>query len=197
MESPCRIILAHADAEGRAVIGTILDRLGHTVVATVSDRNRLVEEGRKGGCDLIITSVELEDGDGIDALLAIAEHDPLPGVVVAKQNQLDRIEEALEDHVMAYLVEPVLEDELRPTIVLVRRRFEQWESLREQNESLREALEARKVVERAKGKLMQRHDLSEEEAYQRLQRTASNHRKKLREVAEAILLSEELELSGN
>ncbi len=193
MDSPSRVLLAHRDEGAREILEAILHALGHTILATVSSYDRLVEEGEKGGADVIITSVEIEGGDGIDALLKIAETHPAPAVVVAKHNQLDRIEKALEDHVMAYLVEPINEDELRPTIYLVRRRFAQFEELREQNETLKESLEARKLVERAKGKLMDRHDLTEEEAYQRLQRTASKNRKKLREVAEAILITDELD----
>ena len=193
VNSPSRVLLAHRDEGGREIIEAILHALGHTILATVSTYDRLVEEGLKGGADVIITSVEIEGGDGIDALLKIAETHHVPAVVVAKHNQLDRIEKALEDHVMAYLVEPVNEDELRPTIYLVRRRFEQFQALREENETLKESLEARKVVERAKGRLMERYDLTEEEAYQRLQRTASNNRKRLREVAEAVLIADELD----
>lgn len=189
----CRIVLAHPEPDRREALTAILERLGHDVVTVASNQRELVGAGVAGEADLIVTAVRLDDGDGIDALLEIEKHAPLPAVVIALHDEMGEIEKALSDHVMAYLAEPVTEDDLRPTIHLVRRRFEQFEDLRQEVDDLREALAARKQIEKAKGKLMQRHDLTEDEAYRRLQKLASSRRIKMIEVANAILLADEVE----
>jgi len=189
----CRIVLAHPDPDRRATLTEILERLGHEVVMTASNQNELVGAGISKEADLIVTAIRLAEGDGVDALLEIEKHAPLPAVVIAREHEMEQVEKALADHVMAYLAEPVTEDDLRPTIHLVRRRFEQFEDLRQEVDDLREALAARKEIEKAKGKLMERHHLTEEDAYRRLQKMASSRRIKMLEVAKAILLAEEVE----
>jgi len=189
----CRIVLAHPDADRRAALTEILEGLGHDVVMAASNRSELVGAGIATEAELIVTAVQLTDGDGIDALLEIEKHAPLPAVVIARDEEMEEIEKALADHVMAFLAEPVTEDDLRPTIHLVRRRFEQFEDLRREIDDLREALAARKQIEKAKGKLMERHGLAEEDAYRRLQKMASSRRIKMIEVANAILLAEDVE----
>ena len=189
----CRIVLAHPDSDRRATLTEILERLGHEVVMTASNQNELVGAGISKEADLIVTAIRLAEGDGVDALLEIEKHAPLPAVVIAREHEMEQVEKALADHVMAYLAEPVTEDDLRPTIHLVRRRFEQFEDLRQEVDDLREALAARKEIEKAKGKLMERHHLTEEDAYRRLQKMASSRRIKMLEVAKAILLAEEVE----
>lgn len=189
----CRIVLAHGDAERREQLAGMLERLGHEVVIKAGNQNELVGAGICEETEVIVTAVHLEEGDGIEALLEIEKHGPRPAVVISDHEDLDEVEKALSDHVMAYLAEPVTEDDLRPTIHLVRRRFEQFEELRREVDDLREALAARKVIERAKGRLMDRHALSEEDAYRKLQKLASSKRIKLIEVAKALLLADEVE----
>lgn len=189
----CRIVLAHPDPGRRAELTETLESLGHEVIAATSTRSGLVGAGIAREADLIVTAAELVDGDGVDALLEIEKHAPLPAVVLARHEDMEEVEKALADHVMAYLAEPVTKDDLRPTVQLVRRRFEQFEDLRQEVDDLREALAARKLIEKAKGKLMERHELSEDDAYRRLQKMASSRRIKMIEVAKAILLAEDVD----
>lgn len=186
------ILVAHGDEGTLSILVSTLESLSHRVVARVTTGKELVAEARQRDPDLIISNVELRDMDGIEALIEASRHDPKPSVIVAKKEHMDKVEKALEDHVMAYLVEPVTEDDLRPTIYLVRRRFEQFQELKDKVDTLEEALEARKTVEKAKGIVMRTKGLDEESAYQFLRKLSNDRRKKIAEVAEAVLLAEQI-----
>ena len=101
------------------------------------------------------------------------------------------IERAEADHILGYLVKPIKQSDLEPTIALALRRFEQFEALRREANDLRQALEDRKIIERAKGVLMKRAKLEEEDAFRRLQNLASTKNKKMIEIARTILELEE------
>lgn len=186
------ILLAHHDDGSLDVLRSQIKKLGHEVACSLDQASELVQCSRENTPDLIVTSMELKDGPAIDALLRVAETEPVPGIVVTERASLASVEKALQDHVFAFLVEPVTVDDLRPTIYLVQRRFEQFEALRAEVEDLKDALAARKSIERAKGIIMKRHDLDEDEAYRRLQKLASSKRRKLAEIADAILVSEDI-----
>ena len=125
----------------------------------------------------------------------MAADEPRPSVITTTRDDVDAVTDALEDHVMAYLIEPVRPEDLRPTIHLVMARFAEFQALHEEVESLQDALRTRKTVERAKGLLMKQDGLEEAEAFRRLQKLASQKRMKLADVAEAILLAHELKAS--
>lgn len=186
------ILVAHGDDDLRDILVSTLGTMSHRVIAQVATGRELVAEARERDPDLIISNVELRDMDGIDALIEISRHAPKPSVILAQKEHMDKVEKALEDHVMAYLVEPVTQDDLRPTIYLVRRRFEQFRELQSKVDTLEEALAARKTVEKAKGILMRTKGLDEESAYRTLRKMANDRRKKIAEVAEAVLMAEQL-----
>lgn len=189
-----RILLAHHDHGTRRILESILvDALEHEIVLSTSHGAKLLEAYRKDPPDLVISSVYLEDGEAIEYLVQASKTEPRPSVIVTARDELEHVERALEDHVMSYLVEPVSADDLRPSIYLVLKRFEEFQELREEVQDLNEALRARKVIEQAKGVLMKSKDLDEAAAYKRLQKLASSKRKKLVEIAEALLLSSELQ----
>ena len=101
------------------------------------------------------------------------------------------IERAEADHILAYLVKPIKQADLEPAIAIATRRFEQFQALRKEAADLRQALEDRKLIEKAKGLLMKRAGLDENEAFRRLQKLASERNRKLVEVAFMILTAEE------
>ena len=191
--TPARIILAHHDESARRVLRSVLEGpLGHEVVKDTGHGHELLSVAEARDFDIFITSLRLEDGDAIRYLIKACQEDPKPSIVVTSRDSLEDVEHALEDHVMSYLVEPVTEDDLRPSIHLVLKRFAEFQDLREEVKDLQDALRGRKVIERAKGLLMKEKGLEEAEAYKRLRELASSKRKKLVDVAEAILIAAEL-----
>lgn len=187
--TPRKILVCHRDAARRAELQSALESLGHAVVAAVGKRWDVVELARKHRPEVILSSLRLEDGDSIDALVEVSREDPVPSVIVTTRTDLEAVERALDDHVMAYLVEPVTAADLQPTIVLVLSRFEEFQALRREVDTLKSAMEARKVIEKAKGQLMKAKQLPEADAYRLMQKLASEKRRKLVEIAEAILLT--------
>ena len=184
------VFVGHGDEATRRNIEAAVEQIGLSILGRGHSREILIEFCIKNSPDLIITGTEYPDGDGIEALIEIARHEPLPAIVISRSKAHPRLEEAMDDHVMAYLTDPVSPDDLKPTVHVVLRRFAQFRELRQEVADLREALETRKKLERAKGILMVRHDLSEEEAYLRLRDLATSRRTKLSEVATLVIESE-------
>lgn len=181
------IFLGHPDADTRNHLQAILESLDHRVsgaVGTVADMVRCCVESPP---EVIVSGVRYPDGDGVKSLTEISAREPVPAVVIARREDAEAVERALEDHVMAYLIEPVTKDDLRPTLLVVKRRFEQFQELRREIESLKEALAARKKIERAKGILMHQCEITEEQAYLQLRRSATDARAKIVDVAEEVI----------
>ena len=129
--------------------------------------------------------------DGIDAATALYRERPLPVILVSAFHDTELIERAEADHIMGYLVKPIKQADLGPVIALAMRRFEQFEALRREAADLRQALEDRKTIERAKGILMKKAQMDEQAAFRRLQKLASEKNLKLVELAHMILTAEE------
>jgi len=129
--------------------------------------------------------------DGLDAAAAIYEERPVPIVVVSAHHEQALIERAQEKHILAYLVKPIREAALAPAIAVALHRFEEFRTLQSEAEDLRQALEDRKLIEKAKGVLMRQTGLSEADAFRRLQKLASKRNEKIVVVARAILLAAE------
>lgn len=142
--------------------------------------------------DIILMAVGLSDMDGIRAAQVIMEESPFPVILLTSHYDAETIERTKGSGVMAYLIKPLREEELVPAIELAISRFAEFMSLREQNEDLRKTLEARKVIERAKGILMKRQGLSEAEAFALIQKKSMDTRKSMAEMAQAIVLTEEI-----
>jgi len=187
MLEPMRLLLCHAAAETRRKLVQTLDGLGDHTIEIHGTAGSLVDAALTRPPDLIVVGVDLPDFDGITALIRISLDHTVPAIVVTPQTSLSVVERALEDHVMAYVLAPVDVEQLKPTVLLVLRRFEQFQEIRGQVESLKDAMEDRKIIERAKGVLIARGGLSENEAHRTLQRKATSGRMKLIEAANAIL----------
>ncbi|MCC9641067.1 ANTAR domain-containing protein [Rhodopirellula sp. JC740] len=192
--APRRIHFAHGSSKSRKVISAILDALDHRVELVTESGDTLIQRALNDHPDLIIAAPRLSDMDGIEAMIRIGETHPIPGIIIASTDDLDQVERAMEDHVMAYLVEPITVDTLRPAIYLAERRFKHFQSLTDRIESLQTQLEDRKVIERAKGLVMKAKGMTESEAHRFLQSLAKQQRKKIAEVATVMCDSEPIDV---
>jgi AmiR/NasT family two-component response regulator len=191
MTSSLRVVVADDEPDMRDYFQRALPRLGHAVVGVAQDGRELVEQCRAAQPDLVITDIKMPDMDGIDAAVRIYQERPVPVILVSAYHDATLVARAEADHILGYLVKPIKQADLGPVIALAMRRFEQFQALRQEAADLRQALEDRKTIERAKGVLMKRAGLDEQEAFRRLQKTASEKSRKLVEIAQMILLAEE------
>jgi two-component system, response regulator PdtaR len=191
MTQPLRIAIADDEPDMRDYFVKILPRLGHQVVVVASTGLELVNQCLTARPDLVITDIKMPDMDGIDAAVRLYQEAVVPVILVSAFHDPGLIERAETDHVMAYLVKPIKQSDLVPTIALAMRRFEQFQQLRHEANDLRQALDDRKTIERAKGILMKRASLDEPGAFRRLQKTASDKNLKLVEAAKMIVTAEE------
>jgi response regulator NasT len=173
MNHPLRIAVADDEADMREYFQKFLPVLGHTVVAAASTGKELVALCREQKPDLVITDIRMPDMDGIDAAVALFADRAVPVILVSAYHSSDLIARAEADHILAYLVKPIKQADLEPAIALAMRRFQQFEQLRKEAADLKQALADRKIIERAKGILMKRAGLDEQDAFRRLQKLAS------------------------
>jgi len=192
MNPPLRIVVADDEPDMRDYFQKSLARLGHTVVAVAADGRQLVEACRADQPDLVLTDIKMPDMDGIEAAIHLYRERPVPVILVSAYHDSGLIKRAEADHIMGYLVKPIKQADLEPVITLAVRRFEQFQALRQEARDLRQALEDRKVIERAKGLLMKQAGLDEQEAFRRLQQVASEKSRKLVEIAQMLLVAEEI-----
>jgi response regulator NasT len=157
------------------------------VVAEASTGREAVTLSAECQPDLAILDIKMPDLDGIGAAREIVAQRAIPIVLLTAYSEVELIERATGAGVFAYLIKPVSEEELQPTIHLARARFREFEQLAAEVSSLREALEARKHIERAKGILMKRLGISEAEAFRRMQVQSQKENKKLIDIARAIV----------
>jgi AmiR/NasT family two-component response regulator len=185
-----RILIADDESLRLMSLREQLEKLGHRVVAETSDGRSAADLARELKPDLAILDIKMPELDGISAAEIMMGEHPLPIILLTAYSEKDLAERAASAHVSAYLMKPVSESDLLPAIALAMSRFAEFQSLHKEVDDLREALETRKLVERAKGILMRRLDLTEEEAFRRLQRRSQNENKKLGEIAEAIITAD-------
>ena len=197
MSRSLRIVIADDEADLRDYLQETLSVLGHEVVGIAATGRELVEQARTTQPDLVITDIKMPEIDGIDAAIEICRDSPIPIILVSAYHDRELVSRAGESHVLAYLVKPIGQQDLETAISIVMRRFEQFQDLRREAADLRQAMEDRKTIERAKGILMQRAGLSEKEAYRQLNKTARNGNQKLRDVAQSILTAEGLLRPGS
>lgn len=192
IRKPRTIHLAHGDSDCRAIMTPMLESLGHQLLLSTQFGREFIDRTLEQPPEILIASNQLADMDGIEALIAIGNAKPIPSIVVAKVDDLEKVERAMEDHVMAYLVEPITADDLRPAIYLAERRFRHMESLTKQVEKLENRLSQRSLIEKAKGIVMQTKSFNEEQAHRFLQDHARQNRKPLEQVAKTIVEANDL-----
>jgi response regulator NasT len=189
-ERPLRIAVADDERDTRQFFEEFLKGLGHSV-ATAESGRRLVEVCRTTHLDLVITDIKMPDMDGFEAAATVNKDRPVPVVVVSAYHDDEMLRRAGAEYVMGYLVKPVKPTDLHAAVALAVGRFDHQQKARQESAELRQALEDRKVIERAKGAVVRRVGLGEDEAYRRMQRYSSEHNLKLAETARRILAAEE------
>ena len=182
-----RILVAEDETIIRLDLKDTLERAGFDVCAEARDGEEAVELARAEKPDLAVLDVKMPRLDGIEAARRILAERPIPIVMLTAYGQDELVTRAVEAGVFGYLVKPFRETDLLPAIQAAKARHAELEALREEAESLAEALATRKVVERAKGLLMEREGLSEQDAFSRLQRASQVSGRPMKVVAEALI----------
>jgi response regulator NasT len=187
-----RIVIADDESLIRLDLKETLQRMGHQVVAEAGDGRTAVELVRQHRPDLVVLDVKMPELDGVDAAKEVSKERLAPVLLLTAYSQQELVQRAMEAGVFAYVVKPFTESDLLPAMGVAIARFREFHEIAEQADSLASALETRKVVDRAKGILMDRHGLKEQDAFRRIQQQSMNSRKSMREIAEAILIASEL-----
>jgi response regulator NasT len=196
MTRSLRIAVAEDEKIMQKYLGETLTLLGYEVLCLVDSGRELVEKCQELHPDLVITDINLPDQDGLEAAAAIYATEPVPIIVVSAFHDPELIARAEKSHILAYLVKPIKQQDLEPAIAIAMTRFGEFRAMRQEADHLRQALEDRKLIERAKGLLMKRAGLDEPEAFRRLQNLARNKNKKLVEIAQIVITVEEAYQSG-
>ena len=188
--APTRVLIAEDEALIRLDLREMLVEEGFDVVGEAADGEQAVQLARELGPDLVICDVKMPRMDGIAAAALITGERIAPVVMLTAFSQRDLIERARDAGAMAYLVKPFQKRDLLPAIEMASSRFAEIRALESEVTGLRDRLEARKLIERAKGTLMTQHQLTEPEAFRWIQRAAMDNRTSMKAVAELILTGE-------
>jgi response regulator NasT len=187
-----RIVIADDESIIRLDLKETLQRMGHQVVAEAGDGRTAVELVRQHRPDLAILDVKMPEMDGVDAAKEIARDRLAPVLLLTAYSQQDLVRRAMDAGVFAYVVKPFTESDILPAVAVAIARFREFSAIAEEASNLSQALETRKVVDRAKGIIMDKHGLREQEAFRRIQQQSMNTRKSMREIAEAIIIASEV-----
>jgi len=187
-----RVLVAEDEASVVTALEGQLRALGCELVGPAATGREAVELAAKSRPDMVLMDIKMPDMDGIEAARMIAEQSPAPVVFLSGYFSAELLEEVVNSGGMAYLLKPASAEQLQAAFNLARKRFGEMRDLRQQVEKLKEALEARKAITRAKGILMARQGIGEEEAHRQMQKEASRRNMKLVDLARAILAASSL-----
>ena len=187
-----RVVIADDESIIRMDLREMLTNLGYLVVGETGDGISAVNLARELRPDLVIMDIKMPDLDGIQAAKILTEERIAPVLLLTAFSQQELIEGAKDAGVVGYIVKPFRESELVPAIEVALARFREFKALEKELSDTRNILETRKIVERAKGVLMDTQGLKEAEAFRKIQKLSMNTRKSMREVAEAILLANQV-----
>jgi response regulator NasT len=186
-----RILVADDERDTREYFHDMMSRLGHTVV-TADNGKHLLELARATEPDLIVTDVRMPEMDGIEAALLVNQDRAVPVILVSGFHDAALLERARAEHFMAYLIKPIKQADVEAAIAVALARFHEYRGARQQITDLQKSLEERKLIERAKGVVMRRLRVDEQEAFRRLKKLSSHQNRKLAEVAEKVLEVDEV-----
>jgi response regulator NasT len=190
-----KIVVVEDDPTVRLFLKETLEKqLGHEVIGEAVSGTDMVRSVLALEPDLVIFDIHLPYLNGLDALRQIYQERVVAAVAITADRDQELVRRALEEHVLAYLVKPVEAHQLGPAILVARAQFQELRDLSEENANLRQTLQNRKTIERAKGVLMKRHRWTEAEAFRRLQRGAMNRRTTMIELAQEVLNGVPVEL---
>ena len=187
-----RVIIADDESLIRMDLREMLTNLGYLVVGEAGDGRSAVNLARELRPDIVVMDVKMPDMDGIEAARVLTEERLAPVLLLSAYSQQELVQRARQAGVAGYLVKPFRESDLTPAIEVVLARFSEFRAMEREVANLQDALETRKMVDRAKGILMDTQGLNENEAFRRIQKMSMNNRKSMRSVAEAIILAHQV-----
>ena len=187
-----RVVIAEDESVNRVDLEEELEQQGYEVVGAAADGEAAVNLTRELRPDVVLMDIKMPKMDGIEAAETLTREKLAPVLLFTAYSDDELIERARAAGVVHFVTKPWREKDLKPAIEIALSRFGEFRAMENKVKDLEEALATRKVVEKAKGVLMEKYKLSENEAFKRIQRLSMNNRKSMREVAEAILLAEEL-----
>ncbi len=181
------ILIVDDEAIIRLDLKELLTDAGHNVVGEAENGEVALLKARELKPDLILMDVKMPVMDGLAAAKLINEEQIAPVVLLTAYSQEDIVAKAAESGVFGYIVKPVREEQIFPAIEIAMSKFGEAKMLEDEIGNLKESLETRKLLDRAKGVLMTAHGMNEQEAYRRMQQYSMNRRLSIKEVAEAII----------
>ncbi|HEU5015203.1 MAG TPA: response regulator [Roseiflexaceae bacterium] len=193
MAQQLRLVIADDESLIRMNLKETLVGMGYLVVGEAGDGVSVINLARELRPDLVIMDIKMPKLDGIQAAKVLTEERIAPVLLLTAYSDRELVDRALEAGVGYYIVKPLRDSELLPAIEIARARYAEFQEMDKQIDDLKETLETRKLVERAKGILMDTQGLKEQEAFRKIQQLSMNTRKSMREVAQAILLTAQIE----
>jgi len=191
------VIVADDESIIRMDLREMLTNLGYLVIGEVGDGRSAVNLARELKPDVVVMDIKMPDMDGIDAAKILTEERVSPVLLLTAYSQQELIERAKDAGVVGYIVKPFRESDLAPAIEVAVARFAEFRALEKEVGNLKSALETRKLVDRAKGILMDSQGMTESEAFRKIQKMSMNTRKPMQEVAEAIILAQQASIADS
>jgi response regulator NasT len=185
-----RIVIAEDEAIIRLDLRETLEEEGYVVVADTGRGDTAIELVRQHQPDVAIFDIKMPGMDGLDAARVVSSEKICPVVMLTAFSQREVIEQARDAGALAYLVKPFQKTDLVPAIELAIGRFLEMKTLSGERDALDEQLELRKLLDRAKGLLIDQHSLTEQAAFDFIQKMAMSKRMRMRDVAVAVLSGE-------
>ncbi len=186
-----RVVIADDESLITMDLREMLNNLGYLVVGEAGDGRSAVNLARELRPDVVLMDIKMPDMDGIEAASVLTAERIAPVVLLTAFSQRDLVERAKEAGVVGYLVKPIQEADLAPAIEIALSRFREFQEMEKEVDDLQDQLETRKMVDRAKGILMDAQGLTEAGAFRRIQKMSMNTRKPMKEIAQAIILTHE------
>ncbi|MFQ5353718.1 MAG: ANTAR domain-containing response regulator [Thermodesulfobacteriota bacterium] len=182
-----KVLIAEDNEKTRAFLTDQLELLGYSVVGTVANGIEAVELTEKLDPGIIIMDIKMPEMNGVEAARLISARRAVPIILITGIASNELPDDIVEAGVFAYLIKPVTRKQLDPAIKIALSRFKEFQGLQGEVHDLKEAIETRKLIERAKGILMKRCTITEDDAFKVLQRYSQKENKKMRDVAESII----------
>ena len=192
-----RVIIADDESIIRMDLREMLTNLGYLVIGEVGDGRSAVNLARELRPDVVVMDIKMPDMDGIDAAKMLTEERVAPVLLLTAYSQQELIERAKGAGVVGYIVKPFRESDLAPAIEVAVARFAEFRALEKEVGDLKLALETRKLVDRAKGILMDSQGVTEADAFRKIQKMSMNTRKPMKEVAEAVILAHQASVGSD
>jgi AmiR/NasT family two-component response regulator len=193
MVNQLRLVIADDESIIRMNLRETLVGLGYLVVGDAGDGLSAIHLARELRPDLVIMDIKMPKLDGTQAATVLTEEKIAPVLLLTAYSDRELVDRAREAGVVNYIVKPFREAELLPAIEIALARFAEFNTINKELGDLKDTMETRKLVDRAKGVLMDTQGLKEQDAFRKIQQLSMNTRKSMREIAQAILLTAQID----